>query len=170
MLPFGREAVFSLLNKQKVNVTSSTVGEIISVDDVMNFVIWVRLFIKQQLVNLPVESDIKKMGAKSSVLQQDNISSIRLETNVKRSSTKRTRHINMRYFYITDKIRSGDVVNVYHPTGELVGDYLNKSLNGTPFKNHRNTIMGVDDESIEDYKVRYDNSRVAYPKRIGYKR
>ena len=90
MLTFGRE-VFSLSNKQKVILTSSTVTEIICVDDTMNFVMWVKLFIEQQVVNLPVKLIIKKLGSKPSVLQQDNTSSIRLEANGKRSSTKRTR-------------------------------------------------------------------------------
>ena len=79
---------------------------------------------------------IKKLGAKPSVIQQDNLSSIWLDTNGKISSTKRTRHINIRYFYITDKVRSGDMVIVYHLTGTLVEDFLTKPLNGTLFKSH----------------------------------
>ena len=154
-------------NKQKVNSTSSTVAEIIGVDDAMNFVMWVKLFIEQQVVNLPAKLIIKKLGAQPSVLQQDNTSSIRLEANGKHSSTKRTRHINIRYFDVIDKVKSGDVVIVYHPTGKLVKDYLAKPLNGTPFKNRRNTIMGVDDEAIEYYKVRYENAKAAYRKHIG---
>ena len=83
---------------------------------------------------------------------------------------KRTRHINIRYFYVTNKVRFGDVVIVYHPTGKLVGDYLTKPLNGTPFKNHRNTIMGITDGDIIYYKVKYEQEKAAYLKRIGYER
>ena len=90
MLTFVRETVFCLSNKQKVNLTSSTVAEIIGVDDVMNFFMWVKLFIEQQVVNLPVRLIIKKLGAKLSVPQQDNTSSICLEANGKRSSTNKT--------------------------------------------------------------------------------
>ena len=104
------------------------------------------------------------------MLQQDNTSSIRLESNGKRSSTKRTRHLNIRYFYVTDKVRSGNVVIVYHPTQKLVGDYLTMPLNGTPFKNHRNTIMGINDGDIIYYKVKYETEKAAYRKRIGYER
>ena len=86
------------------------------------------------------------------MLQQDNTSSIKLEANGKRSSTKRTRHINIRYFYITDKIKLGDVVVVYHSTGKMVRDFLTKSLNGSPFKNHRNAIMGLNENTIEYYE------------------
>ena len=85
-----------------------------------------------------------------------------MEANGKRSSTKRTRHINIRYFYITDKIKSGDVVVVYHPTGKMVGYFLTKPINGSLFKNHRNAIMGVDDDTIEYYKMNYENAKVEY--------
>ena len=56
---------------------------------------------------------------------------------------KRTRHINIRHLYVTNKIKSGDIIIVYHPTGKLVEKYLTKPLKRTPFKNHCNTIMGV---------------------------
>ena len=90
MLTFGQGAVFSLSNKQKVNSTSSTVVEIIGVDDAMNFVMWVKLFVEQQVLNLPIKLIIKKLGSQPSVLQQDNTSSIKLEANEKRFNTKRT--------------------------------------------------------------------------------
>ena len=124
MLIFGRGTVFLISNKQKVNSISSTIAVIIGVDDAMNFVMWVKSFIKQQVTNSPAKSIIKKLGAQSSVLQQDNTSSICLEANGKKSSTKRTRHINIRYFYVTDKTKSEDVVIVYHPTDRMVGDFL----------------------------------------------
>ena len=72
--------------KQKVNSTSSTAAEIIGMEDAMNFVMWVKLFIEQQVQNLPHDSIIKKLGGKPSVLQQDNTSSIWLEVNRKRSA------------------------------------------------------------------------------------
>ena len=81
MLAFGRGAVFSLSNKQKVNLTSSTVVEIICVNDTMNFVMWVKIFIEQQVFNLPMKLIIKKLGLQPSVLQQDNTSSIKLAAN-----------------------------------------------------------------------------------------
>ena len=55
VLTFGRGAVFPLLNKHKVTSTSSTVVEIIGVDDTMHCVIWVKLFIEQQVEILPMK-------------------------------------------------------------------------------------------------------------------
>ena len=124
-------------------------------DDGMNFVMSVKLFIEQQVVNLPIKLVTKKLGAKPPVIQQDNTSRICLKADGKRSSIKRIRYINIRYFYVTNKVRSGNEVIVYHPTGKLVGDFLTKILNGTFAKNHCNIIMGVDDKSIKYYKVRY---------------
>ena len=121
----------------------------------MNFVMSVKLFIEQQVVNLPIKLVTKKLGAKPPVIQQDNTSRICLKADGKRSSIKRIRYINIRYFYVTNKVRSGNEVIVYHPTGKLVGDFLTKILNGTFAKNHCNIIMGVDDKSIKYYKVRY---------------
>ena len=68
MLTFGRGAVFPLSNKQKVNSTRSTVAEMIEMDDAINFVMLVKLFIKQQAKNLPIDSITKKLGAKPLVL------------------------------------------------------------------------------------------------------
>ena len=55
---------------------------------------------------------------------------------------------------------------VYHPTGKKVGDFLTKPLNGSPFKNHRNVIMGLDENAIEYYKEKYENVNTKYRKRI----
>ena len=37
----------------------------------------------------------------------------------------------------------------------MVRDFLTKPLNGTRFKNHRNTIIGLDKDTIEYYKMKY---------------
>ena len=78
-----------------------------------------------------------------------------------------TYHINIQYFYVTDKVKSGDVVIAYHPTIEMVLDYLTKLLNGTPFKSHHNKIIGLTEESNTYYKEQYENAKVVYRKRIG---
>jgi hypothetical protein len=44
-------------------------------------------------------------GVKDDVLFQDNKSSILLEKNGKASSSNRTKHINILYFFITDRVK-----------------------------------------------------------------
>ena len=53
-----------------------------------------------------------KALAKTNILLQDNTSAIQLEGYGKRSSTKRTRHINIRYFYITDEVQDKIVIAI----------------------------------------------------------
>ena len=49
-------------------------------------------------------------------IRQGNQSSILLERHGRASSSKRTRHINIRYFFVTDRIASGEVTVEYCPT------------------------------------------------------
>jgi hypothetical protein len=73
---------------------------------------------------------------------QDNKSSIRLETNGRGSSGKRTRHMNVRYFFIADRVKSKEIRIEYCPTGIMVADYFTKALQGMIFKQLRDMIMG----------------------------
>jgi hypothetical protein len=77
------------------------------------------------------------------VLFQDNKSAILLEKNGKASSSKRTKHINIRYFFITDRVRRGDVSLAWCPTTSMTGDFMTKPLQGTLFRKFRDQIMGV---------------------------
>ena len=47
LLKLGKGAVLSLSCKQKLNSKSSTEVEIIGVDDAMNFIMWMNLFVKE---------------------------------------------------------------------------------------------------------------------------
>jgi hypothetical protein len=80
-----------------------------------------------------------------SLVAQDNLSAMLLENNGRASSSsKRTRHINIRYFFVTDRIKSGEVSMTYCPTDDMIADYFTKSLQGTKFRDFRNFIMNVD--------------------------
>ena len=93
----------------------------------------------------------------TNVLYQDNTSSIKMETNGKASCTKRTRHIAIRYFMITDLLKRKDISTVeYCPTGEMIGDYLTKPLQGSLFRKFRNAIMGLSDAEYIKYKTDYE--------------
>jgi hypothetical protein len=54
-------------------------------------------------------------GVRDNVLFQDNKSSILLEKNGKASSIKRTKHINIRYFFITNRANKEEVSVVWCP-------------------------------------------------------
>jgi hypothetical protein len=80
---------------------------------------------------------------KDNVFFQGNKSSILLEKNGKASSSKCTKHINIRYFFIIDRVSNEEVSVVWCPTGDTVGDYATKPLRGALFRKFRDQIMGV---------------------------
>jgi hypothetical protein len=91
----------------------------VGADDFMPAICWTRYFMKAQ-----------GYSVKDNVLFQDNKSSILLEKNGKASSSKRTKHINIRYFFITDRVSKEEVSVVWCPTGDMIGDYATKPLQG----------------------------------------
>ena len=78
----------------------------------------------------------------SNILYQDNKSTILLEKNRKQSSSQRTRAMNIRYFFITDQSKRGNVEIKYCPTRIMVADYMTKPLQGALFKKFKKEIMG----------------------------
>ena len=61
------------------------------------------------------------------VIYQDNQSAIRLGKNDKYLSSKRTRHINIRYYFITDRIIKQDASLSFCHNFDMIGDYFTKS-------------------------------------------
>lgn len=77
------------------------------------------------------------------VIYQDNTSTIQLEKNGRRSSGKRTKHMDIRNFYVKNKVDSGEIEIQYCPTKEMWGDYFTKPLQGQLFKKMRDKTMGT---------------------------
>ena len=83
------------------------------------------------------------MTIKETVLNQDNMSSMLLECNGQQSSTKCTKHMDSRYFYMSDHIRNKTLSLKHCPTEEMLADYFTKPLQGALFTCLRNHIMGA---------------------------
>jgi hypothetical protein len=90
-------------------------------------------------------------GVTQNLLLQDNQSSILLERNGKASSGKRTRHINIRYFFITDRVNMKEVEIEWCPTKKMVADFMTKPLQGIHFRRLCDLIMGT--TSIKKSKI-----------------
>jgi hypothetical protein len=82
-------------------------------------------------------------NVQDNILFQDNKSSILLENKGKASSSKRTKHINIRYLFITDRVSKAEVSVVWCPTGDMIGDYVTKPLQGALFWKFRDHTRGV---------------------------
>ena len=61
--------------------------------------LWTRYFLEAQVY-----------GIDENILYQDNMSAMLLEKNRKIYITKNTKHINVRYYFIKDRVETGDVV------------------------------------------------------------
>jgi hypothetical protein len=130
-MTYGGGAPITMSRKQKLNTRSSTEAELVGVDDAINMVLWTRLFLEAQ-----------GYAIARNILMQDNQSSILLERNGKRSSTKRTRAINIRYFFVTDQVEKGALEIEYCPTGDMISDFMTKPLQGALFAKFKRAIMG----------------------------
>jgi hypothetical protein len=122
-MTLGKGTVYGTSTRQKINTKSSTEAELVGVNDAMPQVLWTRYFLEAQGYNVD-----------DSIIYQDNQSAILLEKNGKGSSSKRTRHINIRYFFVTDRIAGNEVSVQYCPTAEMVADFFTKPLQGSLFK------------------------------------
>ena len=98
--------------KQKLNTQSSTEMEIVGADDFMPAICWTWYFMEAQGYQVL-----------DNVLYQDNKSTILMEKNGKALSSKCMKHINIRYFFITNRVKGGDVNVVWCPTGDMIGDF-----------------------------------------------
>ena len=67
---------------------------------------------------------------------------MRMEKNGRNSCTGNSRHVNIRYFFVQDRIAKGEMRVEYCPTLLMLADYFTKPLNGKRFRELRSVIMG----------------------------
>ena len=135
-MSLGKGSAYSTSTRQKLVTRSSTECEVVGVHDVLPQMLWTAYFLKGQGIQVD-----------ESILYQDNMSSILLEKNGKLSSTKRTRHMNIRYFFVKDHVDGKEIRIVYCPTEEMWADYFTKPLQGKLFWKLRDYIMNIDSSS-----------------------
>ncbi len=75
------------------------------------------------------------------ILYQDNKSAMILEINGRASSSKRTRHIKIQYYFVAAK---GDLRIVWCPMEQMISDFLTKPLQGKAFDKFRDLLMGAE--------------------------
>jgi hypothetical protein len=98
MSTMDKGAIIGSSTKQKVNSRSSTESKLIGVDDNISRVLWTKRFLEWQ-----------EFLVKLNIIYQDNTSTMKLERNGKESTGKRTRHSDIKYFYVTDLIGCDEV-------------------------------------------------------------
>jgi hypothetical protein len=134
-LSMGLGSIYSMARKQKLNTTSSTEAEIVGVHNAMSQIIWVRYFPMAQVIKVS-----------RNILFQDNKSALLLHKNGTASSSRNTRHKNIRYFFVKDRIKAGKIEVVFCPSSEMIADFFTKPFQGRRFIEIRNIIMGIQKE------------------------
>ena len=116
-----------------------------AIDDVVSKILWTRRFIESQ-----------GFKVSANLVYRDNTSSMKLEMNGRASASKRTRHFNIKYFFITDLIERGEVEIKYCPTDDMLADYMTKPVVGTKFMDFRDMILNTTSASKDSRSVLAD--------------
>jgi hypothetical protein len=131
-MSFGQGMALSYSLKHKINKNSSTETELVGVDNLLRYILWACYFMIEQGYNMD-----------PSLLYQDNMSAILLETNGRASSSKRTKHIKVRYYLIKDKVDRGEITIEHYPTEQMWTDINTKPKQGAVFRAFKGHVMGI---------------------------
>ena len=132
VMSLGRGATYTASTKQKLNTKSSTEAEFVALDDTMAQVLWTIHFLAEWGEYLP-----------TTTICQDNKSTIILAENGTHSSSQHTRHMNLRYFFIIDKIKKGEVKGAFCSTHDILADFFIKPLQGTLFTRMQDKMLNL---------------------------
>ena len=114
-----------------MNTKSPTESELVGDNEYLPYNIWYIMFLGAQGYRI-----------KNNILFQDNESAIKMETNGRNSCTGNSRHIEIKYFWVKDRVDRKEIRIQYCPTWLMLADYFTKALQGSLFVKYRNIIMG----------------------------
>jgi Reverse transcriptase (RNA-dependent DNA polymerase) len=120
--------VYNKSSKQKIVTKSSTEAELVGLSDSVSQALHMRHFlIAQGYVIGPV------------IIHQDNMSCMAL---IKKGGpcSERSRHINIRYFWLCSKVESGEAIVVHLRTEMMFANVLTKPVQGSAFVNERGML------------------------------
>ena len=130
-ISLGKGTMYNRSTKQKIVSKSSTEAELIALSDSSGQAIWTRNFLLGQGY---------KMDA--AIVGQDNKSTMTM-VDMGRSTSERTRHISIRYFWVKDRVDSNEITLRYVPTNMMVADILTKPLQGDLFRKLRDILLNT---------------------------
>jgi hypothetical protein len=85
----------------------------------------------------------QRYQVKDNIVYRNNQAAMKLEMNGKTSSGKRTRHFDIKHFFMNDLINRNEIKIEFCLTTELLGDYMTKPLAGMKFHEFRKKIMNI---------------------------
>jgi hypothetical protein len=128
----GTACVHVVSSKQKIVTRSTPEAELVAAD-------------AGAAALISINNLLKSIGFKvrTPILFQDNTSAMAL---IEEGGPKsfRTRHIALKYFYVSEQVHNGDLIIKYCPTESMTADILTKALQGEQFMILRNLLMNSD--------------------------
>ena len=123
-------AVHCKSTKQGIVTKSSTESELVALSDSLNQGIHIRRFLQSQ-------------GYTPGPLlaYQDNLSCMALVKRG-RSAAEKTRHIDIRYFWVKERVTAGEATIEHLPTERMYANVLTKPLQGAQFARERELLTG----------------------------
>ena len=131
----GQAILDSSSKRQGIVTKSSTEAELVGASDELGKGFHMRRFILNQ------GHDIGPV-----TLYQDNLSTMALIDKGK-STSGRTRHVDIRYFWIKERIESGEVIVKHMGTTKMIADAMTKPLQGSEFIRERQALTNWDKEN-----------------------
>lgn len=127
--------------KHKLVSRSSTEAELIALHDAVPEILWLRKLL-HDLGYAALRSEGHTRSQGPTTVFQDNISTIFIG-NKGMSNKGKTKHMDIRYFFIKEKIDSHELTLQHLPTDEMLADYLTKPLAGQAHTTLRRRILGL---------------------------
>ena len=118
-------------SKQKLNTRSTTESELVGVSEYLPYDLWQVNFFKFQGYDI-----------RNNYIYQDNESATKMEINGRNSCTGNSRHVDIKYFWVKDRVDKKEMQIKYCPTTLMLADYFTKPLQGNVFRRFREVIMG----------------------------
>jgi len=118
-------------SKQGIVTKSSTEAELVALSDGCTDILWVRELLMSQGYNVGTVE-----------IGEDNQSVLAM-LDKRRFANARTKHINIRYFFVVDRIKNEELKMVYVPTDLMLADYMTKPLTGAQFIALQDKLLGL---------------------------
>ena len=108
--------------KQRSVALSSTEAEYMALSEATQEAVWLKVFLCE-LGEMTIDESVK--------IYEDNQGSIALAKNPE--FHKRTKHIDIRYHFVREKVEDGQVNLVYCPTQDMLADMMTKPIVSVQF-------------------------------------
>ena len=142
LMTLGKGIIQGKATKQKLSTKISTETESVGASDYISWMVWTKWFLEDQ-----------KYKLRRKIFYQDNESAMKLESNDRKSAGDKSRHINIRYFFIKDILKRENTYLIHCLIERMLVDYYIKPLQGSLFKKIRNILMGItrfpDEEHVD---------------------